>query len=87
MITKVASLQNCLAICGFDMIFYDIFSGWDGPAADSTMFYDAHMTSISQVINITLQMLAYSITFQNGAGPNRGGDFFIQYQVVDVIST
>ena len=31
--------QNCLAICGFDMIFYYIFSGWDGSAADSTMFY------------------------------------------------
>src|SRR5271156_1230781 len=38
--------QNCLAICGFDMIFYYIFSGWDGSAADSTMFYDARMTDL-----------------------------------------
>jgi hypothetical protein len=38
--------QNCLAICGFDMIFYYIFSGWDGSTADSTMFYDAHMTDL-----------------------------------------
>jgi hypothetical protein len=38
--------QNCLAICGFNMIFYYIFSGWDGSAADSTMFYDARMTDL-----------------------------------------
>jgi len=38
--------QNCLAICGFDMIFYYIFSGWDGSVADSTMFYDARMTDL-----------------------------------------
>jgi hypothetical protein len=30
--------QNCLAICGFDMKFYYIFSGWDGSAMDSMMF-------------------------------------------------
>jgi hypothetical protein len=28
--------QNCLAICGFDIIFYYIFSGWDGSAAVTT---------------------------------------------------
>ena len=39
-------MQNCLAICGFDMNFYYIFSGWDGSAADSTMFYDAHITDL-----------------------------------------
>ena len=38
--------QNCLAICGFDMIFYYIFSGWDESAANSTMFYDARMTDL-----------------------------------------
>ena len=38
--------QNCLAICGFDMKFYYIFSGWDGSAADSTMFYDACITDL-----------------------------------------
>ena len=38
--------QNCLAICGFDMKFYYIFSGWDGSAADSTMFYDARITDL-----------------------------------------
>ena len=38
--------QNCLAICGFDMIFYYIFSGWDRSAAHSTMFYNAHMADL-----------------------------------------
>jgi len=38
--------QNCLAICSFDMKFYYIFSGWDGSAADSTMFYDARITDL-----------------------------------------
>ena len=38
--------QNCLAICEFNMVFYYIFSSWDGSAADSTMFYDAHVTDL-----------------------------------------
>ena len=38
--------QNCLAICGFNMTFYYIFSGWEGSAADSTMFYDACITDL-----------------------------------------
>jgi len=38
--------QNCLAICCFNMTFYYIFSGWDGSAADSMMFYDAHVTDL-----------------------------------------
>jgi hypothetical protein len=38
--------QNCLAICGFDMKFYYIFNGWDGSAANSTMFYDARVTDL-----------------------------------------
>ena len=38
--------QNCLAICEFNMVFYYIFSGWDGSAADSTMFYDARVTDL-----------------------------------------
>ena len=28
------------------MVFYYIFSGWDGLAADLTMFYDAHVTDL-----------------------------------------
>ena len=28
------------------MVFYYIFSGWDGSAADSTMIYDAHVTDL-----------------------------------------
>ena len=28
------------------MIFFYIFSGWDGSVADSTMFYDACMTDL-----------------------------------------
>ena len=38
--------QNCLAICGFDMVFYYVFSGWEGSASDATMFYDAHVTDL-----------------------------------------
>jgi len=38
--------QNCLAICSFDMRFLYIFSGWDGSAADSTMFNDACITDL-----------------------------------------
>ena len=38
--------QNCLANCGFDMIFYYMFSGWKGSASDSTMFYDACVTDL-----------------------------------------
>ena len=38
--------QNCLAICGFNMKFLYIFSGWDGSASDSTMFHDVHFTNL-----------------------------------------
>ena len=38
--------QNCLAICGFDMKFLYMFSGWDGSASDSTMFHDARFTDL-----------------------------------------
>ena len=38
--------QNCLTICGFDMTFYYVFSGWEGSAADSTMFHDARITDL-----------------------------------------
>ena len=44
--SKGGITQNCLAICGFNMTFYYIFSGWDGSAADSTMFYDACVTDL-----------------------------------------
>ena len=38
--------QNCLAICGFDMVFYYIFSGWEGSTADSTKYYDARLKDL-----------------------------------------
>jgi len=38
--------QNCLAICGFDMVFYYVFSGWEGSASDVTMFHDARMMDL-----------------------------------------
>jgi hypothetical protein len=38
---KGSLTQNCLAICGFDMVFYYMFSSWEGSASDSTMFYYA----------------------------------------------
>jgi hypothetical protein len=39
--------QNCLAICGFDLVFYYVFSGWEGSALDLTMFHDAHMMDLA----------------------------------------
>ena len=38
--------QNCLAICGFNMKFIYVFSGWDGTAPDSTMFHDVCFTDL-----------------------------------------
>jgi len=38
--------QNCLVICGFDMVFYYVFSGWEGSALDATIFHDACMTDL-----------------------------------------
>lgn len=37
--------QNCLAVCGFDFKFYYILSGWDGCATDTTVYYDARISS------------------------------------------
>lgn len=33
--------QNCLVCCTFDMKFLYILSGWDGSAADATVYHDA----------------------------------------------
>jgi hypothetical protein len=33
--------QNCLAVCSFDMLFLYFLSGWEGSAADATLFYNA----------------------------------------------
>jgi DDE superfamily endonuclease len=38
--------QNSLAICGFDMVFYYMFSSWEGSASDSTMFHDTRVTDL-----------------------------------------
>jgi DDE superfamily endonuclease len=38
--------QNCLAICGFNMVFYYICSGWDGSSSDSAMFHHARITDL-----------------------------------------
>ena len=39
--------QNTLAVCGFDMIFYYIVSGWDGSAADAYMYNDARLIDLA----------------------------------------
>ena len=33
--------QNCLVVCSFDFQFLYVLSGWEGSAADSTVFHDA----------------------------------------------
>ena len=81
--------QNCLAVCGFDMKFYYIFSGWDGSAVDSAMFYNARITDFHiPAGRITLQMPDFQFvmhlsspsevcatTLQNGVMPNSGGAY------------
>jgi hypothetical protein len=39
--------QNCLAICGFDLVFYYVFSGWEGSVSNSIMFHDARVTDLA----------------------------------------
>ncbi len=41
---KGSLTQNCLAVCGVDMVFYYVFSGWEGSASDAMMFHDARVT-------------------------------------------
>jgi len=36
--------QNCLMACSFDMRFLYVLSGWEGSAADATIFNDARTT-------------------------------------------
>lgn len=35
--------QNCLAVCGFDFRFLYIISGFEGSAADATMYMHARL--------------------------------------------
>ena len=39
--------QNVLAICDFDMKFTYVLSGWEGSAADSTVYADARRKGLS----------------------------------------
>lgn len=39
--------QNTLACCGFDLRFQYILSGWDGCAADASMYNDARLTDFT----------------------------------------
>jgi hypothetical protein len=41
--------QNCLAACMFDLQFVYMYSGWEGLAADSAMYHDAHLTELSVI--------------------------------------
>ena len=38
--------QNCLACCSFDLLFQHVLSGWEGSAADATLFADARQTCL-----------------------------------------
>lgn len=38
--------QNVLACCNFGLMFQYILSGWEGSAADSTMYHDARLTDL-----------------------------------------
>jgi hypothetical protein len=39
--------QNTLACCGFDMRFQYMLSGWDGCAADASMYNDARLSDLT----------------------------------------
>jgi DDE superfamily endonuclease len=39
--------QNCLACCTFNLCFQYILSGWDGSAADASVYNDAHQTDLT----------------------------------------
>jgi hypothetical protein len=39
--------QNVLAVCDFDMKFTYVLSGWEGSAADSTVYTDARRKGLS----------------------------------------
>jgi hypothetical protein len=39
--------QNCLACCSFDLQFLYILSGWDGSAADASVFNDARQSDLT----------------------------------------
>jgi hypothetical protein len=38
--------QNVLAVCGFDLCFHYILSGWDGCATDSLVYADARTSDL-----------------------------------------
>jgi DDE superfamily endonuclease len=48
--------QNCLACCSFDLRFLYVLSGWDGSAADASVFNDARQHDL--VIPATRYYLA-----------------------------
>ena len=39
--------QNCLVCCDFDLKFTYILSGWEGSAADATVYHDAHVHKLT----------------------------------------
>ena len=39
--------QNCLVCCDFEMKFTYILSGWEGLAADATVYHDAHVHELT----------------------------------------
>jgi hypothetical protein len=40
--------QNVLAACNFDMLFTFVYTGWEGIANDSHVFYDAMARSANK---------------------------------------
>jgi hypothetical protein len=39
--------MNCLAVCGWDFLFYHIIPGWDGSTSDSEMFIEARKATFA----------------------------------------
>lgn len=80
--------QNCLACVSWDMKFLYMISGWEGSAADATLYAHSCFTDlpiISLLANITWQMLGLvhvilflfhtvecAITWQSGVGLTLG---------------
>ena len=72
--------QNCLVRCNFSLEFVYVLSGWEGSAADASMYHNAHvidftipgastiswMQGIPFAHNFWFHTVVHDITYRNG---------------------
>ena len=69
--------QNCLVCCIFNLKFVYVLSGWEGFAADASVYHDAHTTNFTIptgkfVLNFWCPIMVYSIIYLNGNTHKQG---------------